>query len=81
MYTWIITTDSVGKRALIGPYNSEYKAQLKADNLDQEYDIVMLPTRNSASASRMVKAKSFEDTGDFTKATKKLRHPKRDAEE
>lgn len=81
MYYWIISTDSKGKRSLIGPYNSEYSAQRKADNLEQDYDIVSLPTRNSSSASRMVKAKAFEDSGDFDKSTQKLKHPKKKEEE
>jgi len=62
-YFWILTTDDRGDLKLIGCYSTEYEAQLKADKLDREYEIISLPTSNDNTATRMIKHKEFDKSG------------------
>lgn len=46
-----------GKTALLGPFSTEPLAERRGDELETEYKIIKLPTRDPSRASRMLKAK------------------------
>ena len=59
---WLVTkgregTKIYGKTALLGPFSTESSAERRGDELETEYKIISLPTRDPSRASRMLKAK------------------------
>jgi hypothetical protein len=62
---WIVAkgrdgTKIRGKTALLGPFNTEFTADEKADELETDSKVIYLPTRDPSRASRMLKAKRVE---------------------
>jgi len=66
-YYWIKTEEENTFR-LAGPFVSEYIAQIKADNLDEPYEIISLPTSNIDSAMRMYKWQRSEEQSSWNPA-------------
>jgi hypothetical protein len=54
----------------------EVDAHEKGRNkLNGDYKVVELPTVDMSAATRMIKARILEETGDLTRALERARHP------
>jgi len=76
-YYWLVC-DYEGRRTLIYGGGTEEEARQKGLEMlpGIDFKIEALPTRNMASASRMLKGNRLEQTHSLTKATERLRHEK-----
>jgi len=68
-YYWIVTTNNSGNRVIVGPETSEYLATLRADKLQNPFDVVGLETSDINEASSQIKAMELQKTGDVDKAS------------
>jgi len=75
-YFWIIARDETGKTYLIAGANTEEETRSKGLEMlgGVDFEIRALPTRNIASASRMVRGKRLEETQSLRKAKERLGH-------
>ena len=71
---WIVTSDvKTGAPLLRGPYPSQYRAQVMLDNQGVSGEVVSLPTKDPARATRMLKEKRIEEFG-LEEGVKRFRH-------
>lgn len=73
-YYYIVTTVN-GKLYLLGPYTTEEKALDVADEeVDTEFEIIGLPTRNRTKATQMVRARVLDQTHNITHSVERMKH-------
>lgn len=63
-----------GKHIILGPYPSHLQAQMNADKLDRDYNIMEFKTRSLPEATRLIKHKMFAESGDIDSSTKRVSH-------
>ena len=74
-YYWLLTFNSNGKTVLLGPYESEYRAQAVSDKLDYSCRMISLPTRDLTRATRIVKERRISVDGDsLDEASERVSH-------
>lgn len=54
-FVWVVVHDENGKRLLCGPYTNEAHAESRAERFGEIQLVATLPTRDDASAARMIK--------------------------
>ena len=60
---------------LLGPYNDFQSAQdVGMTKVHRQFDIVALPTRDLAQASRMLKATILQESSDIDHSLRRLKH-------
>lgn len=73
-YYWI-TAHYEGRDILIFGGNSYEEAERKGyQELPCMFEVVKLPTRSTAAASRMIKAQTLEQTHDLDRSLRNIRH-------
>jgi len=74
VYWWIWGVEH-GRRIVWGPYESDSEAYAKGySKLSGKFEVVPLRTRDTAEASRILRARLFEETGDIDETFKYFRH-------
>lgn len=73
MYFWLEGYKS-GKPYILGPYMSEDEAHSHTSEFDGWYEVHELRTRDSAVASRMIKAKRLERGMPWDQVVQRTRH-------
>lgn len=73
-YYWIWGRDC-GRRVVWGPFESHHEATDKAlMKLSSDFEIVPLRTRDQATASRILRSRVLDETGDFDETFKNFKH-------
>ena len=73
VYFWVLGYSREGKRALIGPYLNEAEANTAADGLDDS-EVYKLETRSQQKATKVIKAKLFQESQDMDSALQPQLH-------
>ena len=78
-YYWIYA-NYMGKTILIRPKGVDCLTEDDArrwgfEKLPCSFEVIGLPTRDTASASRMMKGRSLDETADIDKSLERYRHP------
>ena len=78
-YYWI-KANYMGKTILILPKGEASLSEDSATKYGYEklpctFEVIGLPTRDTASASRMLKGRSLDETADIDKSLERYRHP------
>jgi len=72
---WVKTTSGDGRLVIIGAYNTEEEATSYGfSKLGNNFDVIWLPTRDQAKATRMAKKQMFDQVGDLDRALQRARH-------
>lgn len=75
LYYWVFGRFE-GKPLLLGPYNTEDEAhEVGMLKIEGDYEVILLPTRDEARATRMLKARRLKDES-LREAIEKVRHGK-----
>ena len=73
-FWWVVAMEE-GKRYVIGPSYSEQDAwDLGYQKLDCPFEVRALRTRDTATATRMLKGKQLQETGNLGDAVRRTRH-------
>lgn len=73
-YYWIVA-DYNGQLVVIGPKDTAEEAnQFAYENLDVEFEVKELQTRDRARATSILKANRLEETGNLGQALQRARH-------
>lgn len=72
-YFWTYGRTQEGKSVLLGPYNDEAHAERMAEKLEDS-QVIKLDTKNTAAASRQVKAKLAERPGMMSQVVRRFKH-------
>jgi hypothetical protein len=78
IYYWVWAMEPMGgkqKRVLLGPFMSEDEAYTRAySKLSGNFEVVSLATRDVTLASRILRARVLDETGDSMETFKRFRH-------
>lgn len=73
-YYWIWADDG-GRKIVWGPYPTNEEAQRRAyGKLHCYFEVVPLHTRDEGTASRMLRARMLDSTGDISESFKRFKH-------
>ena len=73
-YWWVMGIHQ-GRRVILGPFMTEEEAtQIGYNKVGGNFEVRALPTRDEASATRMLKGRLVEDV-DLDEAMKRFKHP------
>lgn len=75
-YFWLLALDTAsGKTIIMGPYMSEDDAnRVGFEKLAGHFEVVPLPTRDSAKATKMLKYRRFQQTAQLEEAIRRAKH-------
>jgi len=72
---WWCSCLEEGRRYVIGPFNSEEEAYEKGyAKIDGDFDVIALRTRDTATATQMLKARAMKKGQTLQDATARARH-------
>ena len=72
---WVTSTSGDGRLVLIGAYNTEEEATgYGFSKLGNSFEVIWLPTRDQARATRMAKKQMFDRVGNLDKALQRAHH-------
>jgi hypothetical protein len=74
-YYWVWATLENGRHIIWGAYNTYNDAENKAySKLGGNFEVVPLKTRDESEASRILRAKYLEESGDVEDSFKRFKH-------
>lgn len=73
-YYWILATKD-GRTVVLGAYDTEEDAnRIGFEKLEGGFEVVELPTRDIAKATKMLKYRKFDQTSKLEEAIKRAKH-------
>lgn len=74
LWHWV-TTVYQGRRVILGPYDTEEKANAVGfEKLENNYEVVELPTRDRARATQQIRHRYFEKGDGLDTVLKRMMH-------
>jgi len=74
-YFWWIVALRNGRTVLLGAYNTEEEAnRIGYSKVNGEFNVISLPTRDTARASQLVKAKKLYSSSSLDESMARMKH-------